>query len=53
MIAYRVPFPKIVAFNEGHDFVSVDDKKGPELIPRKIHQVWIGSALPPAKQYMY
>ena len=30
----------MVAYNDGENFVSVDDKTGPELIPRKIHQVW-------------
>ena len=42
MIHYKVPFSENVAFNKGEDFVSLDDKTGPDLIPRKIHQVWIG-----------
>ena len=43
----------MVAFNEGLDFVSVDEKTGPDLIPRKIHQVWLGGQMPPLKNYLY
>ena len=53
IIHYKVPFSKLVAFNPGEDFVSADERKGPELIPRKIHQVWLGSKMPPAKKYFY
>ena len=53
IIGYKIPFSKIVAFNQGEDFVSIDDKKGPNLIPKIIHQVWLGSKLPPAKLYFY
>ena len=41
------------AFNPGNDFVSVDNRQGPDLIPKIIHQVWLGSRLPPAKEYFY
>ena len=52
---YMVPFSKLVSFNHGEDFVPVHEKSGEEIIPRVIHQVWLGSAdkLPPAKQYFY
>ena len=53
IIHYHVPFTKLLAINYGEDFVSVNDKKGPDLIPKIIHQVWLGSKLPPAKQYFY
>ena len=43
----------MVAFNEGEDFISVNDKFGPDLIPRKIHQVWLGDKMPPLKNYLY
>lgn len=30
----------------------MDQKQGPDLIPKVIHQVWLGSQeLPPAKKY--
>ena len=53
MMSDWVPFPDIVAFNKGEDFVSVNDKTGPDLIPRKIHQVWLGGQMPPLKNYLY
>ena len=53
LLKYGLPFPEIVAFNEGKDFVSVDDQAGPDLIPRKIHQVWLGGPMPPVKNYLY
>jgi mannosyltransferase OCH1-like enzyme len=32
----------------------VNDLSGPELIPRIIHQVWLGTnELPPAKMYFF
>jgi len=49
----KIPFSKMFAFNPGEDFVSVDERQGPELIPKVIHQVWLGSKLPPAKEYFY
>ena len=48
---HKIPFSKLVAYNDAKDFVSVDERKGPDLIPRVIHQVWLGSSIPPAKQY--
>jgi hypothetical protein len=34
--------------------VSVDERRGPDLIPKIIHQVWLGTSdLPPAKKYCY
>lgn len=41
----------MAAFNPGDDFVPVESKQGPQLIPKIIHQVWLGSKIPPAKQY--
>lgn len=41
----------MAAFNPGEDFVPVQERKGPELIPRVIHQVWLGSEIPSAKKY--
>lgn len=53
MIQWKIPFTKLLAFNPGNEFVSVDERKGPQLIPKVIHQVWLGGALPPAKEYFY
>ncbi len=53
-LKFKVPFPKLVALNDGEYFVPANKKKGPEIIPKVIHQVWLGtSQLPPAKQYFY
>ena len=42
----------MLAFNNGDEFVPADKKKGPDLIPKVIHQVWLGTPrLPPAKEY--
>lgn len=44
----------MLASNPGNEFISVDDRKGPPLIPKVIHQVWLGTSdLPPAKKYFY
>lgn len=48
---YKVPVSKMAAFNPGDDFVPVYRKTGSQLIPKIIHQVWLGSSIPPAKQY--
>ena len=53
IILYKIPFSKLVAFNNGTDFVPIDKKKGPDRIPKIIHQVWLGSKMPPAKKYFY
>jgi|JI6StandDraft_1071083.scaffolds.fasta_scaffold453904_2 mannosyltransferase OCH1-like enzyme len=43
-----------MAFNNGDEFTPVDDMKGPEVIPKVIHQVWLGTnELPPAKMYFF
>ncbi len=32
----------------------MDERQGPDLIPKVIHQVWLGSKeLPPAKKYFF
>ena len=52
IIKWKIPFSKMIALNTGDEFTPVDDKEGPNLIPKVIHQVWLGSkALPPAKIY--
>jgi hypothetical protein len=44
----------MLALNNGDDFVPVEDRKGPEIIPKVIHQVWLGDKeLPPSKKYLY
>ena len=40
-----------MVYNDAKDFVSVDDRNGHDLIPKIVHQVWLGSSIPPAKQY--
>ena len=50
---WKIPVSKLLVFNEGKDYVSINDKKGPDLIPKVIHQVWLGSDLPIAQKYFY
>ena len=53
MFENKVSFSKVVVLNPGLEFVSVEKKEGPQLIPRVIHQAWLGSKdLPPAKEYL-
>lgn len=41
-----------MVLNRGEKFDSIENKKGPELIPKVIHQVWLGGkTMPPTKQY--
>jgi hypothetical protein len=42
---FDIPFDKLLVFNPGNKWVSVDDKKGPDIIPKVIHQAWLGSKL--------
>lgn len=47
----KVPFRNMLVFNNGTQYVGIDKKKGPELIPKLIHQVWLGGKLPQSKKY--
>lgn len=50
----KIPFSKILSLNPGNDFVSVDNRTGPNFIPKIIHQAWLGTNyLPPAKEYFF
>lgn len=50
---WGVPFSKQLVFNKGREYVPMNKKKGPELIPKVIHQAWLGGDLPYAKKYFY
>ena len=49
----KVSFSKLLVFNPGDDFVPVNLKEGPDIIPRVIHQVWLGGKMPISKSYFY
>lgn len=50
LLKWKIPFRKALAFNHGDEFIPVDKQTGPEIIPKVIHQVWLGTSdLPPAK----
>lgn len=52
ILKWKIPFSKMLAFNQGDEFLPVEQKTGPEVIPKVIHQVWLGTnKLPPAKEY--
>jgi hypothetical protein len=56
LLKWKIPFSKMLAFNNGQEFVPAEErmKTMPALIPRIIHQVWLGTnEPPPAKQYLY
>lgn len=54
ILKWKIPFQKLLAFNKAEEFVSVESKKGEDLIPAIIHQAWFGSKrLPPAKEYFF
>jgi len=52
-VRWKIPISKLIALNPGDNFVSVNHRKGPQLIPKIIHQVWLGASLPPVKEYFY
>jgi mannosyltransferase OCH1-like enzyme len=43
----------MIVFNEGDEFVPFDKKGGEPLIPKIIHQAWLGGELPPVKAYFF
>jgi hypothetical protein len=50
---YHEPVETMVVFNDGREEQGLDARKGmPELIPRKIHQIWIGGEVPKFKQFL-
>ena len=43
----------LAVFNDGREEEGLLARKGlPELIPRKIHQVWVGGTIPEFKQFL-
>jgi hypothetical protein len=55
LLKWKIPFSKVIALNNGDEWVPADvrTEKEPALIPRIIHQVWLGTKeLPPAKKYL-
>lgn len=47
------PVREMVVLNDGQEEKSLSSRKGmPELIPRKIHQVWVGGEVPAFKQFL-
>lgn len=42
LIKYKIPFDKMIVFNEGNEFTPFPQKEGKELIPAIIHQAWLG-----------
>ena len=50
---YRIPFDKMIVFNEGLPFTNFTQKEGKDKIPAIIHQAWLGEQMPTAKEYFY
>ena len=51
---WKIPYSKLLSLNSGDEFENVDEraKRVPAKIPKKIHQVWLGTKeLPLAKKY--
>lgn len=49
----RVDIKNLVVYNNGREEKGLQSRKGmPELIPRKIHQVWIKGEMPPFKKFL-
>lgn len=51
ILGFDIAFDKQIVFNPGNKFISVNDKKGPNLIPKIIHQAWLGSKLGIVQEY--
>lgn len=48
-----VNIDNLVVFNNGKEVKSLETRKGmPEIIPKKIHQVWIKGKIPAFKQFL-
>lgn len=45
------PYRKILVFNQGEEYIGIDKKTGPQLIPKLIHSVWIGGKMPKTRRY--
>lgn len=41
----------MLVFNNGTEFVPITLKQGPELIPKVVHQAWLGGEIPQPKKY--
>ena len=49
----RVNIKNLVVYNNGREEKGLESRKGmPELIPRKIHQVWMKGVMPTFKRYL-
>ena len=46
-----VPFGKAIVFNKGQEYIPPSNKEGPKMIPKIIHNIWIGGELPEANEY--
>lgn len=45
ILGFDISFEKLLVFNPGNRFVPVNEKKGPDLIPKVIHQAWLGGKM--------
>ena len=53
VLEVRIPFSKLLVFNDGNEYTPPSLKKGPDIIPKVIHQVWLGGAMPISKSYFF
>jgi mannosyltransferase OCH1-like enzyme len=50
---YNAAMEWMVVLNDGSEDQALTARKGlPELIPRKIHQIWIHGTIPAFKQFL-
>jgi hypothetical protein len=43
---------QLAVFNPGHDYEPYTRRNKPNIIPRIMHQVWVGGEFPPAKEQL-
>lgn len=43
----------MAVFNDGYEYEGIEARKGkPEVIPKKIHQIWVRGEIPQFKKFL-
>lgn len=50
-VHWGIPFSKLMVFNPGKAYTPMGKLEGPDLIPKIIHQIWLGGKMSVAQEY--
>ena len=53
LLHWDVEFTKLVVLNRGEHYIPMGKKEGEEVIPRVIHQVWLGGEMSLPQRYFH